>query len=216
MTISTTETFLFGPQATLPPTRGLDQLRQALVRRTKLYGSLIDTLKDLPDLLQQLVSSDPTLKRIPVTGSIEFIIQWLDSGTLSVPVDSLPNVVSVPFAVLLQLALLLVHLAKNKVGTEYDHTVLSLQKYGAQGFCTGFLTAAAVSFSATEDELAKNIGTSLRLAMCIGAYIDANAAFNEPPNPVCAFSARWRQSEFSKSQIEDVLNSFTEVCLQYL
>ncbi|TVY29662.1 Methylphloroacetophenone synthase [Lachnellula hyalina] len=208
ITTSAMELFLCGPQASLPSPKDLGQLRQILLGQKSLYASLTLTLNDLPNLLRQLTTFDVNLKRAPSAASIDCLLQWLDSGHLSLPVDDLPNIASLPFAVILQVALFLQHLAKNNTGSDYGQTVQALQQYGVQGFCTGFLTAAAIDFSRNEEQLAEYTATSLRLAMCIGVYIDQNALYAEPPNPVCALSVRWKEGQFSKRQVEDLLAGY--------
>lgn len=205
------ELFLCGPQARLPSPKDLGQLRQILLGQKTFYASLTPTLKDLPNLLRQLTTFDVKLKRAPSAASIDFLLQWLDSGHVSLPLDDLPNIVSLPFAVLLEIALFLQHLAKNNTGPDYSQTIQSLQQYGVQGFCTGFLTAAAIDFSGNEEQLADYTATSLRLAMCIGAYIDQNAIYAEPSSPVCALSVRWKEGQFSESQVEDLLAGYPHV-----
>ena len=138
-------------------------------------------------------------------------MQWLDSGRLSLPVETLLNVASLPFVVLLQIALFLQHLAKINPGADYSQTIQSLQQCGVQGFCTGFLTAAAIDFSENEEQLAQYTATSLRLAMVIGAYVDQNALYTEPSSSACTLSVRWRQGKFSKSQVENILTGYTHV-----
>ncbi|KAI9742965.1 MAG: hypothetical protein M1818_003260 [Claussenomyces sp. TS43310] len=208
MTIVAPELFLCGPQARLPSPQELGQLRQILLAQKTFCESITATLEDLPNLLRQLTAFDSTLRPVSTAAPIDFLLQWLDSGRLSLPVDTLLNVFSLPFAVLLQIALFLQHLAKTNVGSDYSQTIQSLQQYGVQGFCTGFLTAAAINFSGNEEQLAEHTATSLRLAMCIGAYIDQNALCAEPSSPVCALSVRWREGQFSKPQVEDLLAGY--------
>jgi hypothetical protein len=207
MTVTTTGLFLCGPQARFPSGDEIEQLRQTLLDQKDFCHSLIATLKGLPDILQKLAALDGTLKRFPLVASIDFLLQWLESGTLSLPVNTLPNISSFPFTILLQTALFLRHLARTNTGPDYRPTIQSLQKYGVQGFCTGFLTAAAIGFSRNEEQLAEFIAMSLRLAACIGAYVDHNAS----SSPVCALSIRWREGQFSRSQVEDFLTGYKHV-----
>ncbi|KAJ8066571.1 hypothetical protein OCU04_005623 [Sclerotinia nivalis] len=209
MAISTTTLFLCGPQARLPASQELDQLRKVLLSHETLCESLNSTLKDLPKLFGQLTASDTSLKQVPAAESIESLSQWLKSGKLSVPADKLLNVAALPFAVLLQITLYVQHMDNTDAGSDYSHTLRSLQKYGVQGFCTGFLTAAAIDLSGNEEQLAVNTATSLRLAMCIGAYIDQNVMSVESLSPVCALSVRWKQDQFSKAQLEGILSGYS-------
>ncbi|TVY71493.1 Methylphloroacetophenone synthase, partial [Lachnellula suecica] len=179
----------------------------ALSRQTGTFSeSLTTTLKDLPNLFQQLAAFDHTLKKVYAEASLDFLSRWLDPDLLSPPeTNSLLNVTSLPFAVLLQTALFLRHLAKSNDGPDYRQTLQSLQQYGVQGFCAGFLTAAAIAFSGSEEQLAEYVAISLRLAMSIGVYIDQDAL----SNPVCALSVRWKQDQFSKSQVESLLTGYS-------
>ncbi|CAD6445408.1 396a7191-6a6b-451c-91a5-509a146bbc9c [Sclerotinia trifoliorum] len=93
--------------------------------------------------------------------------------------------------------------------SDYNHTLRSLQKYGVQGFCTGFLTAAAIDLSENEEQLAVNTATSLRLAMCIGAYIDQNVISVDSLSPVSTLPVRWKQGQFSKAQVKKILRGYS-------
>jgi hypothetical protein len=206
--MSMTQLLLCGPQSCLPSEQSA--LRQLLLRRTSLCTALSSGARALPSLLRLLAAFDASLHRVSAS-SVDFLLQWIEHGTLSLPVDTLPNVVALPFAVLLQVALFLQHLDKDDALEDYSQTIQSLQQYGVQGFCTGFLTASAIGFSENEEQLAEYTVTSLRLAVCIGAYIDQNALYAEPANSACTLSVRWREGEFSRSQVEGLLASYPHV-----
>ncbi|CRG92018.1 Conidial yellow pigment biosynthesis polyketide synthase [Talaromyces islandicus] len=193
---------LCGPQR-LPSQQPLRALRELLLRQTSRAAALSSATRALPALLRLLAAFDASLDRVS-SSSLDFLLQWLESGTLSQPVETLPSVVALPFAVLLQSALFLKHLDRED-DDGYKHTLQSLQRHGVQGFCTGFLTAAAIAFSEGEESLAKHVVTSVRLAACIGAYIDQNAT-----NPACSLSVRWRDAEFSIPQVEALLAGYPD------
>lgn len=203
-----TQLLLCGPQARLPSEHH-SELRQCLLRRTSLCAALSSAARAVPALLRLLAAFDASLLRVPVA-SVDFLLQWVEHGSFSQPVDTLPNVVALPFAVLLQISLFLQHLDTDD-DSNYSRTVQSLQQYGVQGFCTGFLTATAIAFSENEEQLAEYTVTSLRLAVCIGAYIDQNAPYAEPANPACTLSVRWPEGEFSTSQVEGLLAGYPHV-----
>lgn len=193
---------LCGPQARLPSAQ--TELRALLLRRASRTAALSSAARALPALLRLLAAFDASLNSFS-SSSLDVLLHWIESGTLSQPVDSLPSVVALPLAVLLQIALFLQHLDKDDA-CDYEKTLQSLQQHGVQGFCTGFLTAAAIAFSENEDALAEHTVTSVRLAVCIGAYIDQNAV-----NPACSLSVRWREGEFSISQVESLLATYPQV-----
>ncbi|KAG6299485.1 Type I Iterative PKS [Claviceps purpurea] len=211
MKVSTTNFFLCGPQSRLPPTKEVNRLRHALLRHKCICQPLRATLKELPTLLQQLIASDDGLKGLPaVVASIDCLAQWLDSGptTLSFD-DDPPHAAILPLTILLQTALFLQHLDNTASQvSSFSVTIQSLQKFGVQGFCIGFLTAAAIAFSESKEHLAQHVATSVRLAMCIGVYVDSNIFAVEPPSLALAVSVRWRPDQFSEEQVEGILRAY--------
>lgn len=207
-----TDLFLCGPQARFPSPPELETLRKVLLQHRGLYEYLESTLKDLSRLLRQLSDYDSILNRVVSASSalVELLSQWLGTGNLSLPIETLPNVVALPFTVLLQIALYLKHINAAD-GPTYRKTVQSLGHHGVQGFCIGFLTAAAISFSRNEEQLAEYTATSLRLAMCIGAYIDHNTLYGEKSSPACTLSVRGSEENFSKSELESLLAPYKRV-----
>lgn len=207
-----TDLFLCGPQARLPSSPELEEQRKILLQHRGLYEYLENTLKDLPRLLRQLSAFDSVLKPVLAASSalVDFLSQWLGTENLPLPVETPPNVVALPFTVLLQIALYLQHInAADR--TSYRSTIESLGQHGVQGFCTGFLTAAAINFSRNEEQLAEYTAISLRLAMCIGAYIDHNSPYGEKSSSACTLSVRWSEGKFSKFELESLLARFKHV-----
>ena len=211
MTILTPKLLLYGPQARFPSTKESNQLHQVLAHHTGLFQDIIATINELSSLYQQLAAFDLSLSQVPGVASLSFLQKWLQSGDLPEDVDDLPIVAALPLTVVLQTALYLQHLDRNGITTTYQDILKSFQLHGVQGFCTGFLTAAATAFSENEKQLAGNLGTSIRLAMCIGAYVDQNTVCAEPPSPACALSIRWKQGNFSATQVKDVLKDYPRV-----
>lgn len=211
MTSVTPKLILYGPQARFPSTEELNQFHRVLGSHTSLFQDIVATIDELPSLFQRLATSDTSLNRVPATTSLSSLKQWLQSGHLSGQIDDLPYVASLPLTVVLQTALYLQYLDRNGVTTNYTDSLRSFQQHGVQGFCTGFLTAAATAFSENEEQLTGNLATSIRLAMCLGAYVDQNTVYAEPPSPACALSVRWKQGNFSAAQVKDLLKRYPNV-----
>ncbi|KAL4931704.1 uncharacterized protein BDV17DRAFT_301824 [Aspergillus undulatus] len=72
-----------------------------------------------------------------------------------------------------------------------------------QGFCIGFLTAAAVASSSTQKALERNVAVALRLAVCVGALVDLDNILN---SPAVSVSVRWK-SETQYEELERLLDS---------
>lgn len=211
MTILTPKLLLYGPQARFPSAEVSNQLHRVLASHTGLFQDIIATINELSSLYQQLGAFDPSLSQVPGVSSLSFLQKWLQSGDLPGDVDDLPNVVALPLTVVLQIALYLQHLDRNGITTNYKDSLQSFQQHGVQGFCIGFLAAAATAFSENEEQLAGNLGTSIRLAMCLGAYVDRNTVYAEPPSPACALSIRWKQGNFSVAQVKNLLKGYPRV-----
>ncbi|KAG6026762.1 Type I Iterative PKS [Claviceps citrina] len=213
MKLSTTNVFFCGPHSRFPAAKEVALLRQVFLHHQSIHQSLSAALKELPDLLRQLIASDSSLRRVPAAAPVDQLARWLDPGHAAPPTidHDLVHAAALPLTVLLQTALFLQHLEKEKAASPlpcFGQTIKSLQKYGVQGFCAGFLTAAAIALSETEQQFAQHVATSLRLAMCIGVYVDRSTYAAEALSPAFAVSVRWRQGRFSEAQVEEILCAY--------
>ena len=75
----------------------------------------------------------------------------------------------------------------------------------AQGFCIGFLSAAALSSASDWTELKINISNSIRLAACIGIVVDTQESTLGAQDRISAVSVRWK-----KAADREVLESYLE------
>jgi hypothetical protein len=87
-----------------------------------------------------------------------------------------------------------------------------------QGLCIGMISAAVMECSSTRTELGQNAAAALRLAMCIGAYVDSkrvlamsgsNSNLN-PSSEIVCFIARWG-IESGREDMEAILGRYPEV-----
>ena len=79
-----------------------------------------------------------------------------------------------------------------------------------QGFCIGFLTAAAVSSSLDWADFERNASNSLRLAVCIGAFIDVEDQMRDSTGRNTALSVRWK-TDFEMAYLEACLEIVPDV-----
>ena len=79
------------------------------------------------------------------------------------------------------------------------------------GFCTGLLSALAVSCSRNLEELEKYGAVAIRLAMLIGAVVDAQDAMSEH-GPSGSIAASWT-SPGAISDLAAVLKAFPDVSI---
>jgi hypothetical protein len=92
-----------------------------------------------------------------------------------------------------------------------------------QGLCIGTLSASAMQSSTTRAEIGQNAAAAVRLAMCIGAYVDSeralamtgsksdclNSGLDSVSGMVC-FIARWGE-ESGRENLEAILRRYREV-----
>lgn len=113
------------------------------MKHTGLFLDIVATVNELLNLYQQYAASDPCLSQVSGVASLSFLQNWLQSGDLPEYVDDLHNVAALPLTAVLQTDLYLQHLIRDRITTNYNNSLGSFQQHGVQGFCTGFLTAAA-------------------------------------------------------------------------
>ena len=82
--------------------------------------------------------------------------------------------------------------------------------HAVQGFCIGFLSAAAVSSSLDWAEFERNASNSLRLAVCIGAVIDVEDQMRNSTGRSTALSVRWK-TDFDMAYLEACLDIVPDV-----
>lgn len=78
------------------------------------------------------------------------------------------------------------------------------------GFCTGFLTASAVSSSLDSDDLEQYGAVAIRLAVLIGAFVDAQEIAGDEGESI-SLAASWSSGNL-KNRLEDVVRATPEVC----
>lgn len=87
-----------------------------------------------------------------------------------------------------------------------------------QGLCIGALSAAVMECSLTRMELGQNAAVAVRLAMCIGGFVDSTRALatsGSSPNSssrseTACFIARWDMKS-GRENVEEILKGYPEV-----
>jgi hypothetical protein len=77
---------------------------------------------------------------------------------------------------------------------------------GIQGFCVGLLSAPTVATSASELDIGASAAVALRLAVCIGAYVDHDALDDE----ILTVALRWGDGHV-QTNVEDIIRSIPDV-----
>ncbi|KAI0378532.1 hypothetical protein F5Y04DRAFT_272492 [Hypomontagnella monticulosa] len=198
--MGTNTLLLFGPQIPrLVPSRLLE-LRRTIQEDPSLKF-LFEILKELPSLWTSTIQTDcPHLNRLTSANrQLQQLTTFFESKTGEAPRLEPPyNVLLVPLTVISQIA--------EFIRLDCSGTV--------QGFCVGFLAAAAVANSRNRAELERWTAIAVRLAVCIGATVDVDELSNTHGHSDSSkLSSTWSigwTSISEKDHFEKTLASFPE------
>ncbi|KAI0884111.1 uncharacterized protein GGS22DRAFT_189241 [Annulohypoxylon maeteangense] len=190
---------LFGPQlARLVPSR-LIELRRTVLEDPNLEF-LIEIIKGLPSLWADIIQ--PAVPRLGshtnAKDKLRQIATFFENEDEEAPRLAPPyNLLLAPLTVISQIA-------------EYIHHG---HQGTVQGFCIGFLSAAAVASARNKDELEKLTATAIRLAVVIGGIVDFDEQERSDGHTTLEHSSTWSvrwTSALEKEHLEKTLASFTE------
>jgi malonyl CoA-acyl carrier protein transacylase len=203
---------LFGPQALLFDEQYFGRIRHRVTSNAENQW-ILDVLEDFPSHWPALCQKVPKFGLIPGPPLTKKLVGWLRTGEMGIldqdnqPAAHLPNVILSPLVVMAQLLEYAQLFQKN----EQNRTDYSIPEHNTEtlGFCLGILSAFAVSSSSTRAQFLHNGAAALRLAMTIGALVDANDA-HHAAGPSSSLAAVWKMGQ-SKSDLLRVLEDFPEV-----
>lgn len=201
---------IFGPQGKFPSEKDLEDCRHELITNTKL-SALRDAVDQLPQFWQDLVGFDPSLQNVPGDKYLASLRNWLANGGSFPHSETTANHYGLAATALLQTTQYFRYLRALGEGA-HCRVLDSVQNGGVQGFCVGFLNAAAVASSTDEGVLSASVGVALRLAMCIGAYVDADGEYAGDSEQYTAVSVRWRDGNSKDlEKVTDIIRSIPHV-----
>lgn len=205
---------VFGPQTELPSQEVLAGLRQELTQNPSLL-SLKVAVKDLLRFWHTLTDFDPELCQVPGAKYLSDFQHWiLDGGAFPHHLTGNPNVYALSVTVVLQITQYIRYISGLGLKDPHRHILDGLVDGGAHGFCVGLLSALAVSSSQTEADIAAVAGTSVRLAVCIGAYVDKDGRFGELPDQKACVDVRWRDDNADgKDEVIALIRTYQDVGL---
>ena len=162
--MTVTSLLLFGPVSPKPTQAHLSELQKSLNQSSELQF-LVEFIEELPSLWPALQTVSPDLCSIQGDEQSD---QFKGLSCMALPNSwTVGNVVSAPLTVVPQIAEFL--LLGRKAG---DATFPGFNN--VQGFCIGFLTAAALAIFKDKDDFRHFASIAIRLAVCIGSITDLN------------------------------------------
>lgn len=197
---------VFGPQTPWPADDFLGALR-GILHRDNRFRSFAQAIKQLPTLWQSLVEHDPRLKSLSGQQFSQQFRNWIEDGVIPPRPDDTVNMWTMPLTVIIHIVQYLLYLDDASSQKQF---LGGVQEGGVQGFCAGLLTALAVACSADEEEIVQNGTIALRLALCIGAYVDLDAKSNDLPEKTVSLAVRWKSAN-GHDEVLHTLKSYPDV-----
>ncbi|RYP10954.1 hypothetical protein DL765_007957 [Monosporascus sp. GIB2] len=198
---------LFGPQFLLFTADSLAQLRAHCLESPGLYEWVLRTLAELPHHWATIEAAFPSFEQLSGEQQLNDVIEALRTGNAPEATFPLPNLLLCPLVVVLQLTQ---YLRYRDIVQPRDARLWQPDvKVESAGFCTGLLSAFAVSCSTTRKQLEQHGAAAVRLAMLIGAFVDARNHAADSGDTSVSFSAGW-QSANGKAELDRILEAFPE------
>ncbi|KAI0884084.1 ketoacyl-synt-domain-containing protein [Annulohypoxylon maeteangense] len=191
---------LFGPQATHWTQDSLASLQSDLLQNSNLEF-LVKSLLELPSLWA-LLEQDYGSEGFHGADSLKELHDFA-TGEKGLDSKSLTNTHLAPLTVVS-------HVIDFIRSIENPGTQESLSDFeAAQGFCIGFLSAAALSSANDWSDFERNVSNAIRLAACIGAVVDAEEASHVAQDRATAISIHWKTAA-DRTYLETCLDSIPE------
>jgi hypothetical protein len=186
---------VFGPQSSLLSAEWLVQLRSTLLGNRQLEG-LVTAVTQLDSTWSDLAFADPSFKNIPGQEHLRAFSNWISGDDNSDPPAELSrlNLLLTPLTVISHLVEYFNYLEVSGLSHEQLLDSTSINGGGFQGFCTGLLAAVTLSLAKDEKEAVTISAAALGLAMALGAYVDLDGYFANPPREFSCLSVRWKST----------------------
>ena len=189
----------FGALAPWPASDRLDQLRNTL-QHQKCLNPIVKAFQELPLLWKALSSQDPSLNSIAGEAAADHFAQWITGASVA-HVGDKGNITRMPLTTTAQMADYISFLRQCEEPIGHESVMKSVALGGGvQGFCIGLLSALAVASGKTEDDVGKFAADSVRLAFCVGAYVDLDRHRNGGDSKASTLAVRWK----SPTTLEDI------------
>ena len=197
---------VFGAHTPCPSKPFLDEIRNYLLLEPRL-STFLEALKSLPRLWDRLVHHDQALKAVPGRETLERLADWIQHGELPDGMTVESNLFSMPLTIIIHIVQYLHYLEGH---VSHSKLMEDLSTAGVQGFCLGLLSAVAIGCARQEAEVQAQAAVALRLAACIGAYIDLHRMYTTDSFETVSLAVRWKSST-DHSLLLEVLQSYPEV-----
>ncbi|KAF2800562.1 hypothetical protein K505DRAFT_228585 [Melanomma pulvis-pyrius CBS 109.77] len=201
---NTPTSLLFGPLSLSLPPSTLATLRDTILSSPH-HAWIQRVISSFPALYSHLSTKLPHLQNAKSNTRVEELAAWLQDGKdLEDNMDGMPNTILAPIVVISQLV-------QYSSFRELQNGNDGEEEYKLEetvGFCIGLLSAFTVSLShrTTLAEFEKHASTAVRLAMLIGAVVDAQDV-QDNGGLSTTLSVAWKRGDAGEMsrELEDIL-----------
>jgi hypothetical protein len=205
-----TTILVFGPQCLSFNHQAASHLRSQLLGNSDLHW-MVDAMQSLRDYWNDLLSAIPMLQHLDGEQSLQRLAAWLQSEQAGMTVWPLPNIILTPLVVVLHLVEFYQSTTRSSQDQE-DKTLANVLGGVSEvlGLCTGLLSSATVSCSKVRKHLPENGAIAIRLAMLIGAVVDAKDSSLPELERARSLSVSWSQPG-GYSSLESIIDTIPQV-----
>lgn len=208
--------FLFGPHVGTFTKQSMETLIRPISQGPH-RDWILDTISGLPTYWNGLNSIRPEVARaVPGSSQLAELDSWLRHGATDIPSGStLPSIIVGPLVVLLQLTqywryLELLHQGQPPADLQASVVAASKSdsKFETLGFCFGLLGALSVASASNRQDFHKYGATAVRLAMLIGALVDAREVWDKTSGKggSISFAIAWLDSK-QASEVRRIIDA---------
>ncbi|KAL3433416.1 hypothetical protein BDV09DRAFT_171928 [Aspergillus tetrazonus] len=192
--LSRREFLLFGPLALSFDQAAFEDLRKTIVNSEEHRWAL-EVLSSLPQYYTTIVNAFPGINgRNEV--QLEDLKGALQSGKPLATSFPLPNALLIPLVMVLHLTEYFRFLYQTSEELESGIDLFDASRHNKEtvGFCTGLLSAMAVSSAGSREEFRKYAAVAVRLGLLVGMVVDAQD-ISSAQGPSKSISASWNSAQ---------------------
>ncbi|KAK5136316.1 hypothetical protein LTR08_003689 [Meristemomyces frigidus] len=182
----------------------LQKLRSSLLS-TANCAWIIDVVAGLPNFWKTTSATIPKLQDDKVSILLEDLHAWVRHGSFTQASLPFPNVLLTPITVIVQLVQFVNYL--NNEGLAWEDLPGT---HETSGFCTGLLSAFAVSSSASSGDFKKRGAAAIRLGLLAGAVVDHQNQDDNGTSDWTSTSVGWSSQE-QKNHLDEVMDRASEM-----
>lgn len=202
---------LCGSVISTPDASYLSRLRATLIYDQHLTD-LRNEVSELFETWPLLVERQPLLRSVRAFPFLQSLSTWVHCGDTSALLLVGAASKNTQSAVLTVLSHILEYVsflnstcgynegATSRFGDPHACNLENLLLGGIQGLCMGLLSAIAISISQKKTDLGKYGAIAIRLALCIGAFVDLDEA--QLAEPCVCISASWLSNDELQARME--------------